>query len=313
MPSKMNALKTGQYARETLLPWESAEAYETLRREIFADLQPRGALEMEITFNIVENRWLRTRLRRTTAIETHRHAFGQMLEESGPKCWPDALEIVRKHDIDHHKALERIANSMQKIAQHAANWTTSEQLEELAEKLTGQFQTTIDELSRIEAALDHEADFFREYSPKQLEKRVKLENALDAQLDKLMARLINLQEARILRDKSRMSRDAAGDSVAGWHDDADQASKASRQGEHELDLAELDRDDVEEDAEAGKNRSSADQAAPKSTVNRNDDVVDPLVEFLGLSGDGAEGSDQGEPDGDDDDMDEWGEPKAPQG
>ncbi len=271
---------------------------------------------MEITSNIAENRWLRMRLRRTTAISSRRHAFGKMLEESGPKSWSEALEIVRKYHIDHHKTLERIANSTRKTAQWAENWTTSEQqLAELAEKVVAECQATIDELTRIESALDEEADFFREYSPKQLEKRVKLENALDAQFDKLMGRLTNLQDARISRDKSRGSQDAAGDSVKASHDDADQASKSrelsSRHGEQELDLAELDRDDVDEHGEAVKNRSSADRAGPKSAVNRNDGVVDPLVEFLGLSGDGAEASDQSEPDGDDDDPDEWGESNTP--
>ena len=62
--SHMNALTLGQYARsDTLLPWEDAEDYEKLRRAIFADLQPQGALEEEIASNIAENRWLRTRLR----------------------------------------------------------------------------------------------------------------------------------------------------------------------------------------------------------------------------------------------------------
>ena len=70
-----------------------------------------------------------------------------MLEESGPKSWSDALEIVRQHHIDHHKSLERIANSTQKAAQCAANWTTSKQLEELAEKVVAQCQATIDELN----------------------------------------------------------------------------------------------------------------------------------------------------------------------
>ena len=142
-----NAIKTGAYSRDTLLPWESAEDYEKLRDDTFPDLQPQGNLEIEIASNIVENRWLGRRLQRMTAISTYRHAFGQTLVETGVGSWSDALKAVRKLHADHHRTLERIATSTQKVAQHAANWTTSE-LEELAEKVVAQCQATIDELTR---------------------------------------------------------------------------------------------------------------------------------------------------------------------
>jgi hypothetical protein len=302
MPKKMNALKTGAYARDTLLPWENAEAYEELRAAIFADLQPQGTLEMEIASNIVENRWLRRRLQRTTAISTHRHAFGQKLEETGVGSWSDALKTVRKLHVDHHQVLERIANSTQEIAQRTAKWTT----DLLAEKVVAQCEAIIGVLTRIEAALDEEADFFREYTPKQLDQRIGLENALDAQFDKLMARLNILREARILPDKLRGSQDATADAV-GSLDDVDEASKSSELPTA-LDLAEMDRDDVEED-EVVKKRSSADRAVPPNLTNadRNKDVIDPLVEFLGE--DGGDAGDSTEADREDD-TDHWGMPKS---
>ena len=83
--SKLNALKTGMYAREVLLPWESVAEFEAFRADIFNDYQPKGPIEKSIVANIVENRWLRERLLRTTAIATHRHAFGLALEESWRK------------------------------------------------------------------------------------------------------------------------------------------------------------------------------------------------------------------------------------
>jgi hypothetical protein len=108
----LNALKSGAYARgDTILPWESAAEFETLRAEIFDDLQPQRKLERDTASNIVENSWQRERLRRTTAIATHRHAFGRKLEESGAESWPDALEVVRRHDVERHDALQRIAQS----------------------------------------------------------------------------------------------------------------------------------------------------------------------------------------------------------
>ena len=129
----------------------------------------------------------------------------------------------------------------------------------------------------IKSALDEEANFFREYSPKQLEKRVKLENALDTQFDKLMARLTILREARILRDKLRGSQDAAGNSaVKGSHDDVDAASKSPR---GEFDLAELDREDVS----GVGGRTSACGPRPTAKIRaRRTAIITPWTRFSSL-------------------------------
>lgn len=311
MPKKMNALKTGLYARETVLSWENAEAYETLRTEILADLQPQDTLEIEVAANIAENRWMRRRVQRSSAIDAHRHPFGLMLEESGAKSWSEALKVVRNAHADHHNTLERIANSTQKIAQQTANWTTSDELQDLAEKVVAQCETIIGCLTRIDAALDEEADFFREHTPKHLRKRIGVENQLDAQFDKELARLTIMREARILREKLRGSQDAAGDSaVERSHNDVDAACKSPNGGQ-EFDFAELDRDDVGESVEE---RPSADRGGrpDSATAHRNHDAVDPLLEFIGASPtrDDGEASDSAEAEPDDDDTDDWGEPKT---
>jgi hypothetical protein len=78
----------------------------------------------------------------------------------------------------------------------------------------------------------------------------------------------------------------------------------------------MDRDDVEDDAvQVVKKRPSAARTAPAGLTNagRNDDVMDPLDEFFGglPSGNNGEVSASGEVDPDDDDTDDWGEPKKP--
>ena len=317
MPKKivrpLNALKSGAYVRgDTILPWESAAEFETLRAEIFDDLQPQRKLERDTASNIVENRWQRERLRRTTAIATHRHAFGGKLEESGAESWPDALEVVRRHDVERHDALQRIAQSACKTAEAAANWTKSEvsdAVEELARGVVTACEATVQDLAELEVALDEEREFFREYSPKQLDRRVRLENSLDSQLDKLLGRFVALQEAGILRDKLRQPEKTAG--LAQSHDDVAEASKCSSkapppsaEGGEKLDLAELDRDDIE----VAKERSSGDGKWPADSakLDRDDDDIDPFAEFV------AEAP-CAEPDRDDDGTDDWGQPKPSTG
>jgi hypothetical protein len=71
-----------------------------------------------------------------------------------------------------------------------------------------------DHLVRIEAAIDEEKAFFSEYSPKLLERRIGLENALDAQFDKMNARLVIAKEASLMRDKVRQQNVGGGAAVA---------------------------------------------------------------------------------------------------
>ena len=169
-----------------------------------------------------------------------------MLEESGPKSWSDALEIVRQHHIDHHKSLERIANSTQKAAQCAANWTTSKQSKNWPRKLSRNARRLSTSLTRIKLALDEEADFFREYSPKQLEEACQARKRLRCAVRQVNDDLTILREACILRDKLR-GRQRRSRAIRRWRDRTMTSTRRSESahGAEEFDFAELDRGDVE--------------------------------------------------------------------
>ena len=98
----------------------------------------------------------------------------------------------------------------------------------------------IEVLTLMEAALDQQDQFFREYSPRELDRRIWLENATDAQFDKMLARLDRLQAARAWREKSSKSNDPAGTPTAKSSQNA--PSEVSRPHEPEIDL---DADDSE--------------------------------------------------------------------
>jgi hypothetical protein len=183
------------------------------------------------------------------------------LEQSGAKSWRDALSVVQEYDVERKNVLQAIAASNVQIAESIANATTGSQglSGEQAQQILKHCSKVNKKLVRLEIAWDEEREFLAEYSLKQLERRVHMENSLDAQYDKLRARLVMEQEARILRDKLRKSQDST---TVPSHDNI----------------------------EEGGVSNSANEGAPAS-----ERAVRDFFDELGR---------------DDDDTDEWGEPKA---
>ena len=65
--SKMNALKHGLRAEQVLIPGEDEREFADLRRRLFEDLQPNGALEVELFHGLVVDFWRWRRLRMVEA------------------------------------------------------------------------------------------------------------------------------------------------------------------------------------------------------------------------------------------------------
>ena len=102
----------------------------------------------------------------------------------------------------------------------------------------------------LEDAIDEVQEFFAEYSPKRLHKRILVENALDSQYDKLSARLVIEQEAALRKEKMSPRQPIADNpSVEETHRNVDRTTISTvaaiefADASEGLDLAELDRDD----------------------------------------------------------------------
>lgn len=65
--SRLNAVRHGLLAHDAVLPDEDAAAFDTLRREVLADLAPRGPVETMLAERVVNAMW---RLRRLERAET---------------------------------------------------------------------------------------------------------------------------------------------------------------------------------------------------------------------------------------------------
>ena len=99
-------------------------------------------------------------------------------------------------------------------------------------------------------SINRSNDFFLEYSPKHLHRRLLLENALDAQAQKIRARYIIEQEARAASEKLRERQTAAGgmqgEQWTAWTSPRRKSSVFSRRSGG-IDLAELDHDDSQDE------------------------------------------------------------------
>lgn len=265
---RFNALKTGAYASEIILPWESAVEFEKIRREIFTDRRPQGRIERGIVDDHVENRWLRQRLRQITAIEAHRHPVGKVLERSGATSWKHASKILQERSVAREKSIQSVATPMLKVAQIAKKLEPemSEDCEELLRQVLDVCSKSFEELDRIRTERDVDQDFFDAYAPKNLKRLVQLENALDAQFDKLCARLLREQEARIVRDKlPRIDEDAVP------LDDVEEGAKEedALSGDTANDDAKLNRDETDLGGKQG--------GAGPAKLHQHDDDADCLI------------------------------------
>jgi hypothetical protein len=212
MNKKFNAVKSGAYARHILLPGDDPAELDEFKSAFFADFQPRGFVQEMPAADIVANRWLRRRARLLTSVGIWRHPYGRLLADARVGSEIELFDLVGEYNAKKHKKLDRMAESLASIAQTARGWKdlpdNIDTLERLAENVVDACLKIAGTLERLEKAIDQEREFFREYSPKEMQKQIKLENASDAQYDKRRARLLIEQEAQAIREKLQQEQPA---------------------------------------------------------------------------------------------------------
>jgi hypothetical protein len=264
--SRFNAVKTGAHAAG-LLPWESEEAFKAHCEHFMNYYRPIGYIERGIVKDMAVNRWQRKRLDLMTTAATHWHEFGQAVVESGAASWQEVEKFVREFNMPKTKTLESIAASMARLAELSVQLSErafdADEASQAVERIEGKYTQCCELLSGIDAKLDLERDFFECYIPQKFEQRIKLENLLDGQFDKMCARLQILQEARLRRDQLLLSQQqAAAVLLVGKSADRKTVENDSTESD------ELNRDDTGQPCASGGDRSCG---RPREV----DDVKDP--------------------------------------
>jgi len=86
--SRRNAMKSGLFAKILLVEGESSAAYQALRKGVFKDLLPQGAIEIEVVENVVAILWRIRRMLRAESSQIASLAEG----EDRPRNLKDVLQ-----------------------------------------------------------------------------------------------------------------------------------------------------------------------------------------------------------------------------
>ena len=83
--SSKNALKHGLLSKETLMPGESAEELDALRKAMMAQLEPQGAIEEALAERVVSNLWRLRRLLRIESVVLTLDVLWEMKRDAGTR------------------------------------------------------------------------------------------------------------------------------------------------------------------------------------------------------------------------------------
>jgi hypothetical protein len=218
-PQSQNALVHGIYARELVLPWETAEDFTALLESFRADLLPEGPLQEEVVFDIARLHWIKRRAMRAAQIEFHGDPAAEQLIEVGPKGVQEVEKYLRartdqretyRADLkeamgDMVELLKRVTETATAPPQKPAGSSEDRMNEAEATRLRIDALTVAFNVKRqgmqfmreMMELLDTEKRLYeRAYRPTELERIVKIESMIDARIEKAIARLAGLKMYR---------------------------------------------------------------------------------------------------------------------
>jgi len=206
----LNALVHGFYAREIVLPWESAEEFEQLHEDLKKEWSPSGRTEQETVLGLTSSFWIKRRLTRTWDLGFRKDPLVQEIAKSGKKSWAEIHDYLRdgaKVNSDAFRIVNDLYSKMKIFTdvlheeaatkREGSEWDKFIALESEMQLKMGQIHSFIQPL-QVQHPPNRTEIFDQAYLPEVLEKIVSLEAALDARIDKAIARLVNLKEYKKL-------------------------------------------------------------------------------------------------------------------
>jgi histone H3/H4 len=204
--SKQTVRIQGVSVRDVVLPWESKDEFDQLYQDLRAEFSPLGRMEEDTVLDLAILRWRKYQLlkmRRTAALKD---PFFIELMESGKKSWSGVRKYLRAQDKAGKTISGAIRNALSElidVANELAHEQKSkgmekEEVERTEQKLSGIMKVVSEHVVPLIRAVDAgpsaEKTFEQAYMPEYLERVIKYEAALDARIDKLLGRLVNLKE-----------------------------------------------------------------------------------------------------------------------
>jgi hypothetical protein len=186
------------------LPWESEEQYKKHCAEFVKVKRPVGDIEYDTVIDMALNRWRRKRIKLMANVAANRHGFGRALMESKMQSWQEIGTFLHDSNIENKQTFDSIVASLVQAieigGQLKQKTFDSDEVSRVVQEIADTCTNCCELLESINNKLDLEREFFDQYMPKNLEEIVRVENALDAQFDKICSRLQVMQESRLRRD-----------------------------------------------------------------------------------------------------------------
>jgi hypothetical protein len=190
---------------DVVLPWESKEQFRRLHRELTAELSPQGRMQEDIAFEVAILRWRKYRVLKMLRTAALKDTFFVELMESGKKSWSGIRKYLLEQDQDCKTIRGKLTDVVSKLAEaaekelaHDQKGMENQEFESRQQRVSditkSMTEHLIPLLQYIDAGPTAEKTFEQAYSPEFLERILKCEAAIDARIDKLLARLVSLKE-----------------------------------------------------------------------------------------------------------------------
>lgn len=201
----LNALAHGLYAKDVLLPWDSKDDFEILLRELKAEFSPRGRAEEEAVLDLAMLHWRKQTVWRMGTVAALKDPFTQDILQTERKSWSEIRKRLRAAANDNRTlqgmAEKKYAKMMSQVGQLQKEMAAASDHQEikLIEAKINSLHSTISDyvfppVQALVQGQHAEQAFDKAYAPESMEKIVRLEAALDARINKVLARLVGLKE-----------------------------------------------------------------------------------------------------------------------
>ena len=226
-PTKLNALVHGLHASDIVLPWESKEDFEQLWNDLKKEWMPKDRQENETVLSLAHMNWLKHRLMRTTQVAFRRDPFFSELQKQGIKTWAGMSEFLAKKAEDESTLRTEVlttAKAWGKAATEVSKLLTSSnpQMAAIQKDIKNIVKAFAEDRVRIYrklyrdkpnasdktdakfndlAEIDPTALMDQAYRPDYLAKLVQIEASIDARIDKILRRLIDIKEYKAIMQR----------------------------------------------------------------------------------------------------------------
>jgi hypothetical protein len=227
-----NPLVHGLYASDIILPWESKEDFERLWRDLKEEWLPKGRQEYETVLSLAHMNWMKHRLMRTTQLSFQRDPFLSELQKQGINTWTQVSEFLSKKAAEEStlraevlamaKAWGTAAKDVSKLVTSDPQMAPIKNQIEIIRKALSEDRIRIYKMLYRKKPDAPDVDKgnvkFREvfemdpntlidqaYHPDYLAKLVQIEASIDARIDKILRRLLDIKEYKAIMQRLRGS------------------------------------------------------------------------------------------------------------